>query len=765
MGDTKTKSGPLTEKLDLPRGAGGTRKRLKKLRADVTGAIAITATDRDLMLVTIGQHEQALSNKLSSSDKKIAIESAVRAEMTIRRQLKEGGDIRGAALAKIDKKRKECHAAVFAGLIKKVEEAGLRWSALPVLQEYGDARALAGKQVWDAGTPQVANKAADDFVVAADECVRKAKAALTTVDQILETEKKRVANTKRLFEVLADIRRIADEIELATGSPERMAVVSTERDKQYKAALSPSSDPAVGLRAAEVLLGRAQEIAKTVDTETQQALKPLKQRLAKLKTDADNLKQAKVAISREMEEAGFPIPLGLQGLESYWGRVDAKFELADRTIDDKLPASGFDYLESLLGEIEAMLEEIRKFEPQDQDHLDEALSKLSDLTKRHKAKFFDTTLMKYNPKDANVLRMQYNNWQDDCAAMKPGEIITYVDDLVVAAEKAQEKANSLKKLCEETAAAALKTAKGELEALNKAVKKLPKTDSEGHATFHGDYRKSVDELEAALKFSDGPDEAKITKLVQLLPTQLAAIKPGGTLNEHDFLASHKKGLREEQAEGDAKENAKKKLAQIKKLYETTSKKLSNADPADVNELKSIKRSLDEASDSLKGIPPEQAVQRLGQIETRLKRLEAEPGGSAVRARGNLDKDAATLTNALKNVKSGLDTITQAITSGYDGENKDAAVKLVAQAKAALEAPDVKIQTSVREFLANTGSEDLPARLKARELGVSGVRDFRTLMTKNSVLAKLMADDPFTDGAMTSLTNALNGLELNILRGI
>ena len=193
--------------------------------------------------------------------------------------------------------------------------------------------------------------------------------------------------------------------------------------------------------------------------------------------------------------------------------------------------------------------------------------------------------------------------------------------------------------------------------------------------------------------------------------------------------------------------------------------ITGADPADVNELKSIKRSLDEASDSLKGIPPEQAVQRLGQIETRLKRLEAEPGGSAVRARGNLDKDAATLTNALKNVKSGLDTITQAITSGYDGENKDAAVKLVAQAKAALEAPDVKIQTSVREFLANTGSEDLPARLKARELGVSGVRDFRTLMTKNSVLAKLMADDPFTDGAMTSLTNALNGLELNILRGI
>jgi DNA repair exonuclease SbcCD ATPase subunit len=335
----------------------------------------------------------------------------------------------------------------------------------------------------------------------------------------------------------------------------------------------------------------------------------------------------------------------------------------------------------------------------------------------------------------------------------------------VAAEKAQEKANALKKLCEETAAAALKTAKGELEALNKAVKKLPKTDSEGHATFHGDYRKSVDELEAALKFSDGPDEAKITKLVQLLPTQLAAIKPGGTLNEQDFLASHKKGLREEQAEGDAKENAKKKLAEIKKLYETTSKKLSNADPADVNELKSIKRSFDEVSDSFKGLPPEQALQRLGQIETRLRRLIAEPGGSAVRARGNLDKDAAALTNALKKLKDGLDTITQAIASGYDGENKDAAVKLVAQAKAALEAPDAKIQTSVRAFLANTGSEDLPARLKARELGASGVRDYRTLMAKNSVLAKLMADDPFTDGAMTSLRNALNGLELNILRGI
>ena len=765
MGDTKTKGGPLTEKLDLPRGAGGTRKRLKKLREDVSGALAITSTNRDLMLGTVGEHEQTLSKKLSSSDKKIAIEAAVRAEMAIRRQLKAGNDIRGAALSKIDKKKKECEASVFAGLIKKVEQAGLGWAALPALQEFGDALALATKQVWDADTPQVADKAADDFVTAADECVRKAKAALTTVDQTLATAKKRVADAKRLSDVLTAILRIADEIELATGSPARMAAVSTERQKLFNASLLPASDPALGLRAAEDLLGRAQEIAKTVDTETEQALAPLKQRLAKLKTDADDLRQSKVGGEPLDVGFGIQIPLGLQGLDSYWVRVDAKFELADRTIEDKMPASGFDYLDSLLDEIGAMLDDIRKFEPADQDHLDEALNKLSDLTKRHRAKFFDTTLMKYNPKDANVLRMQYNNWQDDCAAMKPSEIITYIDDLVAAAEKAQEKAKALKKLCEETAAAALKTAKGELEALNKAVKKLPKTDSEGHATFHGDYRKSVDELEAALKFSDGPDEAKITKLVQLLPTQLEAIKPGGTLNAQDFLASHKKGLREEQDEGDVKQSAKNKLKAVEKLYSTTSKKLSNADPADTNELASIKRSLDEVSDSIKGIQPEQTLQRLGQLETRLKRLEAEPGGAAVRARGNLDKDAASLTDALKNVKLGLDTITQAIASGYDGENKDTATKLVAQAKSALDGPEAKIQTAVHAILANTGSEALQARLKAREMGVSGVRDCRTLMTKNSVLSKLMADDPFTSGAMTSLTNALNGLELNILRGI
>ena len=251
MGDTKTKGGPLTEKLDLPRGAGGTRKRLKKLREDVSGALAITSTNRDLMLGTVGEHEQTLSKKLSSSDKKIAIEAAVRAEMAIRRQLKAGNDIRGAALSKIDKKKKECEASVFAGLIKKVEQAGLGWAALPALQEFGDALALATKQVWDADTPQVADKAADDFVTAADECVRKAKAALTTVDQTLATAKKRVADAKRLSDVLTAILRIADEIELATGSPARMAAVSTERQKLFNASLLPASDPALGLRAAD----------------------------------------------------------------------------------------------------------------------------------------------------------------------------------------------------------------------------------------------------------------------------------------------------------------------------------------------------------------------------------------------------------------------------------------------------------------------------------------------------------------------------------
>jgi hypothetical protein len=749
----------LKERLGLSP-VGGALKKLSDLRTEVATA-AISVDRRNSLEAIIADHELRLRG---TGDRKANIKAFDLAATDIRTKLKQDDDLHGDAIKRLTAKANACETTMFGALRTKVREAGLSSTDLPALAQYDQVYSLAYKTVWDAKTTNDANAAAAEFEKKSDECLRNAQGALAKVDQLIQSGKTRKADEKRIADALAETGVIVDTITLASGSADRAASMVSEKNTLAATYQFGPGDAADGAKKAEALLATAKLAAKQVETETTQALDPLKQRLAKLKQDAESLRKTKMALTGKDVGLGFVLPLPLEGLTAYWERLDANFALADRAIADKLPLSGFPYLESLCVKAETMLQNIRDYDVSKQDHLDEAIAKLADLTKRHRLKFFDTDLLKYNPKNANVLRAQYLNYKEDCDKKTPAEIITYVDDLVEAATKAKTEADRLKLFCED-AAKTLANAQTELKTLDKEIKKLPKDQREGHKTFHGEYAIAVDELKAALDFSNGPDEAKITRQVKLLPALLEQIKPGGTLDQTAFLASQKDGLaQEEQAKTD-KKNTRLTVKGVRKLFKETKTAVQEAPLGDLNEIDAIERSLDALEASYKGMQADQVMLRAGTLETKLERLKAIPGGGAVRARGKLDDDRKDFKSALDALTSELGKITAKINSDYDGDGKDEAARLVTAAQSALAPPATAITQAVDIFINNGTPDKLPERLKGREAGLIAIRNYRALITKNSVLAKLDEDDPFTNGALATLRSALNGLELNILRGI
>jgi hypothetical protein len=62
-------------------------------------------------------------------------------------------------------------------------------------------------------------------------------------------------------------------------------------------------------------------------------------------------------------------------------------------------------------------------------------------------------------------------------------------------------------------------------------------------------------------------------------------------------------------------------------------------------------------------------------------------------------------------------------------------------------------------------EQMAGRLKAREIGLSGVRQYQKLLAADAVITKLADESVFDNSGIGRLRGALNSLELNLLRGI
>lgn len=766
MSDKTGKSGPLTSKIGGPwTGRARARKSMEVLYNDLQTEISLTSGNRDELLKIVQQHQAELrKHGQNSSAKKGAIKASKNAEADIRKRIAATSGVRGKAIEVVLAARDKAEKEVFGDLAEQLREAGATPDDIQELAEFHDLTAEAMKSVWAATDKKVAERLAVDYAKQAIKLANNAKQELQTLLNKLEQVKSRQETLKSIGMSLAEANRLLDEVELSTGSANAVDGLRKTCSEIYsKYVRSGSEALTTGKQEAEELLSQVRDLSRNAEESTDQALRPLQERLTDLKTRSDRLAQDKVSVPKYLEDSGFEIELPFMGLVTYWPQVEAKFDLADRAIADKLPASGISYLEGLLDEIEKMLDAIESFDLSQADALVEAMTSLDGLTKRHKAKFFDTTLQTYCPKDANILRMQYKNIETDCKLMKPAEIVTHVDNLVKAAETAQENAKRLKDFCKK-AAEELKDAKKEVSKLNAQVRiSLP---DGGHKTFHGAYRRKVEELEAALAFKNGPDENKIDAILKSLPILLEQLKPAGKIDPEELKRQQTQALTEEEEAEQEKESVKAKLKDLLRLYDKVAGRVETADPGDTNALDSIKRQLDEAKSTVKKMPPDQATIQLAPIESRLRKLDADPRGAAVRARGKLGEDEKDFNNSLDGVLNGLRDIVVKIDDAYDGDKGPDAAQLVEMAVTALQQPKQRIAQTVQVFVdkSDPGPGE-QGRRKAREMALGAIRDYRKILTDNAALAKLMENDPFTNGKVEDFSNALNQLELNVLRGI
>ncbi len=758
--------GPLATRLKVPKG----RKDARKMVGDMINRIKTEPSlpDGDRLKLT----ERAMTKKAELEQRKqpnkqktAAIGAAVTELEKIGEEINAAIALRGEAFAIFNKDRGEHEKNSFIALRKEVEKEGIRPEEVPVLKDWGELCSNTQRGIMAAQNAQAAVKVARDFQIPAARLSSNAGLRIGKVATDLQAAKKKAQDTAEFKTLMEGIAKDLDKLEVLTGNIDQGSLSRAQEED-----LNKRYGPRGGDNIAEGVT-LAKKLRKSVDDQLRQAgeagenaLAPLLVRFEKSQAACDRLKQVK---TRSLaEETGFDIDLPYLGLTHYWPLVDDKITLIQRCFDEKMPASGAPFIEAQLDEFDKMLEEVKNFHKGDDAKLGEAIDAVNDLVQRKRYLFFDTDLQKYMPNEAKVLNAQFNSIDKDCKSMKPLEILKHLETMKAAAENANKRAAGLKKLCEVDAAGKLADAKKELEGIVKELAKLPEDVRDGHKTFHGDYRQSVDELSAALKFgAEGPDENKIRTLMARLATQLAELKPGGKLDSKAIGDSHTAGCKSEADEKQKKEEVEKKKKEVKLLYKEVEGLVDKADPGDDAELKAIERLLKEVNDSAKGMPPEKTLERYDQVETRLNKLKNEPRGMAVLVRGRLPDDYRRFDEALGKAEGDLKKLLSTVSQAYNGEGKDDLINLINQSINTIRLPAPTIEKATGEFVKNMAPEQLPGRLKARETGLSGVRQYQKLLDEDAVLSKLAEEFVFGNAGIGALRGALNSLELNLLRGI
>jgi hypothetical protein len=758
--------GPLATRLKVPKGRKAARKMVEDVINRIKTEQSLLPGDRLSLLDLATKQKTQLEQHGQTNKQKIAAIQAATTELEqIGGRINAALAIRGDAFATFNKARDEQEKNIFTALRKEAEQAGIRPDEVPILKEWSDLVSNAARGIGAAQDAQSANRIASEFEITSVQIAGRAGTSRGKIGSDMQAAKK-LAEDKQAFKTLMQgIAKDLDKLEVLTGNIDQDSLTrAQEKDLNTRYGANGKDSITEGLELAKRLRTSVDQQLQRAAQAGENALGPLKVRFEKTQVIANKLKEVK---TRSLgEESGFDIDLPYLGLTHYWPLVDDKVALIQRCFDENMPASGAPFIESQLDEFDKMLDEVRNFHKGDDAKLSEAIDGVTDLVQRKRYLFFDTDLQKYCPEDAKVLNVQFNSIDKDCKAMKPLEILKHLEDMKAAAETANKRAAALKKLCEVDAAGKLKEADKELEAIVKELAKLPEDVRDGHKTFHGDYRRSRDELSAALKFgAEGPDENKIRTLIARLATQLADIKPGGKLDPAAIGKSHTDGCKSEADEKQKKEAVKLKKKAVKLLYTEVEGIVDKSNPGDDAELKAIKRLLKEVDETADGLPPDKALERYEAVETRLNKLKANPAGMAVRARGELPNDYKGFTEGLAAAENDLRAFATVVSQDYNGDGKDALVNLINHSIDVLKLPAATIKKATDEFARNMAPEQMPGRLKARETGLSGVRQYKKLLEDDAVLASLAGASVFGNTGIGKLRGALNSLELNLLRGI
>jgi hypothetical protein len=753
--------GPLAKRLDLPKG----RKKARKMVQDTLNLIAreesLTAKDRDrLKDLALAQMQILEMHGQSDNQKEKAVNGAYVVVQQIRRDMLAAKDIRDEAIEKVRKARDEANKNIFTALIKEAEQAGLAPSDVPIIKEWRELSSGAMAAIWRTDDKNEADQIANQFEIAAVHIAGRAGTSRGNISTQMAQAKKKSEDTKAFETLMEGIANDLDKLEVLTGDIDTGSDLRTQQTDLNKRYRTGSNDITEGLERARQLRTTLDNALSEAEKAGEKALEPLKQRFEKQKASKEKLEQVK---TRSTDNTGLDIDLPYLGLSQYWPLVDEKIEMIERLFKDKIPASGASFVEAQLDEVDKMLTEVKNFHLGDDEKLQKAIDEVDDLIKRKKYMFFDTDLQKYLPNDSKVLNAQYESFDKDCAKMKPLEVLAHIESMKKAAETANSRAQMLKTLCETTGADKLKEADKELEAI---VKQIPQGDRGNHKTFHGEYRIARDELAAALKFGgEGPDETKIRALMAKLDILLADIKPGGKYNATEIGKSHKAGLQTEEDEKQLKLSVKNKRKELSELYKTVEDLVKKAEPGDDAELQAIKRLMKEVNATADKLPPKQALERYEPIQDRLERLQRAPAGMAVLARGKLPEDHKRFVDGLAAAVKDLESLEQTVNDDYTGSGQQELVTLIRNSVSSLYGPEGTIKTAVDGFAANAKAEQLPGRLKARETGLSAIRQYNKLLADDAVITKLIKEKTFSNEGVGKLRGALASLELNLLRGI
>jgi hypothetical protein len=743
--------------LGLPVGVGKSRALIQELLVDLNDNVTLPDSERNALIGLARAQQVILAQRMPASQAIIANQGATTAAQQIRTKMQAGVDLRGAALKQYETVREQHNSQVFNPLAAALEKIGARRDTLDIVKAFDDLTASAFADIRSATTTDDANRLAAEYKVAADQMAVTARSGQAEITGKLEGIKTRAANEAKFQEKLAQIAEDLTVFEVTFGNPD-----SQQRDtlKTLTANYAPKeSDLVAGLREADELAALIAQAIKQADTAATQKLLPLRQELARLKE-----REVTLQAEKSTSSLGGLRKQAFKGLEATWKQIDAKIALVERSLKDSMPITGVPFVQGVIDEIKAMLTTAESFLPSDNDEMAKALEALEKLTKSSSFLFFDTDLKKYLPNDAQVLKVQFDSIDADSAKMTPKQTVAHVNALREAAEIANRRAAALKSLCE-TATAKLDEGKTIINALNDIVKNAPAQNA-GVTKFAGPFKKTVADLQTALAFDGtGPDEGSIRSLMARFDDQAAEFLTGKQISISNVMRTHQAGAAEDalaKVEKD-KVDAKKKAAS--ELLKATEKALAAVNPSDQNELAVLKRQLGEANAASDKVPPESALQRYDALIVRIQRLQDEPGGAAVSARGNLSRARDRFISALSAATKNLSDLAGTIASDYEGPAKGDLTALVTRSLKQIDLPKKQILDGIQGFFDNAEPQMQPGRLKAREVGLTGVRMYRTVLASDPVLVKLAASSAFANDGLGPLAAALGDLELNLLRSI
>lgn len=758
--------GPLATRLKVPKGRKSTRKMIAETLKRIEIEPSLLPKDRRELDEIAKNHKVQLEQHGQANDQKAeAVKAAVAAIEVINQRINDALAVRGNAFEKYSKTFNGAEKDIFGALGDEAKQSGINAADVPILKEWTALAETAYRGISAAQDAQSADRIANEFEITSREIVGRAATSRGKIATDMQAAKKLAEDRLAFKTLMEEIAADLDELEVLTGDIDPKSPSRTD-EKELSDRYGPNGTDSVteGLKAAKTLQTSVKQQLSLAGQAGENALAPLKLRFEKNEALATKMREVK---TRSLaEETGFDIDLPYMGLTHYWPLVDAKIVTIQRCFDEKMPASGAPFVEAQLDEFDTMLEEVRNFHKGDDAKLGEAINAVNDLVQRKQYYFFDTDLQKFLPNDAKVLNAQFNSIDKDCKEMKPLEILKHMEGLKAAAENAHLRVTKLKALCEVEAKAKLDEATKELDAIVKELAKLPETVRDGHKTFHGEYRQSRDELKAALSFgAEGPDEAKIRTLLARLTNQLAEIKPGNTFDPKAIGDSHTAGCKSEADEKQKKLDVKNKKKEVKLLYTEVEGLVEKSDPGDYAELQAIKRLLKEVDAAVDGLPPDRALERYEQVVTRLEKLKQAPAGMAVLARGMLPEDYKRFAAGLAAAELNLKAFGTVVAQDYAGDGRDALVNLINHSVDTLTKPAATIKKATDEFASNMGVEQMAGRLKARETGLAGVRQYQKLLDEDVVLSALAGSPVFDHAGIAGLLAALNSLELNLLRGI